>query len=609
MSGILALLALRGDQVDRSSARQLTKALGFRGPDEQRVWCESPAALGHALFRTYREIGRQPCSLGDGVHVVADLRLDGREHLIEELRRCGRRLDATASDPELLLHSYAAWNTDCVRYLLGDFSFAIWDSSRRRLFCARDPFGMKLLYYSSTNNEFAVSNTLDCLRAHPRVTSSLNELAIADFLLFGHNTDMSTTTFADIQRLPPAHSLTISCDGTAPQIRRYWTFPEPAPLRYRRSEDYVAHFRELWETVIGDRMRTDRISMFMSGGLDSTSIAAAAQSVGKRSVPPVELRAFSAYAETLYDDLDPPFARMAADFIGIPLELIPIDEYAHFTEFGVEPGLDSTRSPEPIDHPGLALTRMTMRRASEFARVALDGEDADAVLAMPRLATQLRQLPVGEVLAAWARLAWTKRTLRSTGLHFREALGLGHSRPRPIPDWINPDLIRKHNLTERALTYWNAVMDPVSSRPDTKRLLTSSLWQPLIEGSDPGVSRILLEVRYPMQDLRVISFVSSIPPLPWTYKKELLRAAMRGRLPDEVVDRPKTLPQNLASNRLDQLRNAPHRSVPEHSAMPDYVVPPHGSAVTALLASSSDLRAAEVGLRPLLLNFWLQRSV
>src|SRR6185369_11489285 len=103
----------------------------------------------------------------------------------------------------------------------------------------------------------------------------LNDLAIADFLLFDANQDPASTVFAEIQRLPPAH--TAVWDERGLVLRKYWTLPIEEPVFYRRQRDYVAHFQELLRTAVGDRLRVGRVGVFMSGGLDSPSLAATAR--------------------------------------------------------------------------------------------------------------------------------------------------------------------------------------------------------------------------------------------------------------------------------------------------------------------------------------------
>jgi asparagine synthase (glutamine-hydrolysing) len=194
--------------------------------------------------------------------ITANARIDARE-------------DLNLSDAELILSAYKKWGDDCVNHLIGDFAFAIWDESKQRFFCARDHFGVKPFYFTHIDNEFAFSSSLNALRLNPKVSNTLNEIAVGDYLLFGVNQDLSTTIFKDIQRLPPGHTLTVANGSIT--TRRYWT-PEPSSeVRFPDPESYVERFKELFARAVSDRLRTDRVAISMSGGLDSTSLAAVAR--------------------------------------------------------------------------------------------------------------------------------------------------------------------------------------------------------------------------------------------------------------------------------------------------------------------------------------------
>jgi asparagine synthase (glutamine-hydrolysing) len=187
MSGIVGLLNLDGAPVDRDLLRGMTEFMAFRGPDAQESWVDGAVGFGHAMLRTTFEQEReqQPCSLDGEVWITADARIDGRSELKQKLAARGRADLKAATDVELILHAYHAWGRDCVAHLLGDFAFAIWDGRERALFCARDHFGVKPFYYAHIGDEVVFSNTLNAVRLHPAVPAELNELAIADFLLFG----------------------------------------------------------------------------------------------------------------------------------------------------------------------------------------------------------------------------------------------------------------------------------------------------------------------------------------------------------------------------------------------------------------------------------------
>ena len=268
MSGVLALLQLDGSPIDPTVLDRMARFLDCRGPHGRQVKVLENVALAHALLDTSdgSATDAQPFALDGTTWIVADARLDARRDLIDALRARGEQNPAEgASDAELILRAYQRWGEDCVLHLLGDFMFAIWDNSRRQLFCARDHLGIKPLFYAHRGNAVVVSNALDCVRLHPAISHELHEPAIADFLLFGVNQDNGTTSFRDIRRLPPAHRIRWSPDGC--RCQRYWTLPIEEPLQLRRAGEYPERLRALLSEAVRDRLRTRRVVVLMSGGM------------------------------------------------------------------------------------------------------------------------------------------------------------------------------------------------------------------------------------------------------------------------------------------------------------------------------------------------------
>jgi len=227
MSGFIGIFNADEAPVDCELLERLTGSLMFRGPDARGVWCQGSVSFGHTLFRTTWEAQceRQPFTLDQQVWIVADARVDAREDLVRELG-CGDDLALSQTpDVELILRAYLKWSEACLDHLIGDFSFAIWDGRSRRLFCARDHFGVRLFYYAWIGATFVFSNTIAALRLHPDVTNRLNEVALGDFLLFDCNWTLDTTFFADIQTLPAAHQLTVASTGL--KRHKYWQLAVP----------------------------------------------------------------------------------------------------------------------------------------------------------------------------------------------------------------------------------------------------------------------------------------------------------------------------------------------------------------------------------------------
>jgi len=606
MSGIAGIINLDGAPVDRQLLQQMTQFMTYRGPDAQEVWIDGHVGFGHIMLRTTFESQheRQPCSLDGQVWITADARVDGRRDLIQKLESKGRVEVKAATDVELILHAYHVWGEDCVKYLLGDFAFALWDGRRRRLFCARDHFGVKLFYYAQVANCLVFSNTLNCVRRHPAVTDHLNDLAIGDFLLFGYNPDVSTTTFADIQRLPPAHGL--SWSGRTPYIARYWGFPiDGKIIRYKRASDYVDHFQAVLRQAVGDRLRTDRVAVWMSGGLDSTTLAATVCELREKQSMPVDLQAFCIVYDRLIPDEERYYSGLAAKVLGIPIHYLVADDYKLFERWD-EPEL---HWPEPAVDPLLAKYVDSLKQTAAHSRVVLNGEDGDALLNTPsNVLNMLKGMGVGHLVVEVGRYVLSHRRLPSFGTGVYGALKrfMGKGRPRQplLPVWLNADLATRLNPPARWEQVMNARPNPIHPiRPTVHQRLTLSLWQSFLESLDPGVTSIPLEFRLPFLDRRVVEYALAIPPIPWCVKKELLRVAMRGTLPEPVRRRPKTPLAGYPYHEL--LRQPDARWVDGFEPIPELAKYVDRGAVPQVAGGACNPDESWLHLRPFSLNHWL----
>jgi asparagine synthase (glutamine-hydrolysing) len=604
MSGIAGIVNLDGAPADVAQLERLAAALAFRGPDAADVWSKGPAGLVHTLLRTAGESGgeRQPASLDGKVWITADARLDARNELVKKFEALGVSCRSTSADCELILRAYAAWGEECVRQLLGDFAFAIWDSRNGRLFCARDHFGIKPFYYARLSNALVFSNTLSAVRAHPDVSERLNESAIADFLLAGLNRDPATTVFADVQRLAPAHTLTCSAEGL--RLKRYWTLPVDGAIRYPRGGEYVEHFNELFSQAVGDRLRMEPAGVFLSGGLDSSAVVATARRFQRNAGDESGLHAFTISFPQLPEDAEPRFARMVAAHLGIPIHELRSDHDLLFARW--EQTLAG--APEPVDDPFLTSHLDHFRKLSAHCRVALSGEGSDNLMhfEMWPYAAQLyrrRQwLSLLMSLGSYARWRWR---LPRPGLRGRLRQLSGAPEPSPpCPTWLRPDFAARVGLADRWRDAQNYPPGPVHpARPRASASMALPDWTHMFEQNDPGVTGCAVEVRYPFLDLRLVSYLLALPPVPWFVEKELLRRAMRGQLPEEVRRRPK---QALAGDPLVEMLRDPRVRFLEHvSADPrleNYVNP----AALPPLLGEEDSEAAALNVRPYALNFWLQ---
>ena len=375
MSGIVDILQLDGAPVDRHLLQRLTDFQSFRGPDAKQTWLNGNVGLGHTLLRTTEESERetQPFTLGDGIWIVADARVDGQQELIAELQSKGQQIPPGSPDVELILRSYQVWGEDCLDHLIGDFTFGIWDARQKQLFCARDQMGVKCFYYAHLGSCVIFSNSLGCIRRHPSVSDRLNDLAIADLLLFERNLDQATTSFADIQRLPPAHKAIWSSDGM--RQKQYWTAPVDEPVFYKRADDYTDRFMELTRQSISDRLRTQRVGILMSGGIDSSTMAAVACDLSRERSPSLDLRAFTTI--TSFGPDEGFYAGLVAEKIGIPIEYLDGDEES------IHPNWENAQyhtAEPPGSTSALPIHPTSWDRLGIDRRVFLQGEGPDNAL-------------------------------------------------------------------------------------------------------------------------------------------------------------------------------------------------------------------------------------
>ena len=603
MSGIVGFFGRGGAPVDRPLLRSLTQFLSFRGPDAREVWAEGQIGFGHTLLRTTDEAltERQPLTIDGRYTIVADARMDCRVDLIAALTEAGRKVRPASPDPELIVHAYAAWDEKCVERLRGDFAFAIWDARWKTLFCARDHFGVKPFYFAQAGEAFVFGNTLNCLRLHPEVSDEINERAIGDFLLFGLNYDVTTTTYRDVQRLAPAHCMTVN--ATEIRTRRYWSAPVDGRIRYRRADEYVEHFQALVRSAVADRLRTSRAGILLSGGLDSSSIAATAREISADAGGKIDLRAFTVTYDSLIPDRDGQFAHSVAEFLRIPIRYLPVDGIGLFERWDDR----EIAWPEPVDDPFFAALFDQHAMIASECRVALEGEGMDNLMIFEMVPYLRHAVRNGEFRhAAHQAMRYLAAKPKIWPGIRRRILARRGKRPgqAEFPKWLAPEFVERLNLRERwsECTFVRAApAHPIV--PAAHASLMGPQWPHTHELQDPGVTRCLTEVRHPFLDLRIVDYVLALPPFPWTYRKSLVRAAAAGRLPENVRTRPKTL---LAGDPLAETLKRPESAWVNRAHWSEQIrAYVHPAAIQELNGQRNSEETLSA-VRPLCLNFWLQ---
>jgi asparagine synthase (glutamine-hydrolysing) len=601
MSGIVGIINFNGAPVDGSLLRRLTDSLAFRGPDDQRIWLNGCAGFGHAALQTTDESRseRQPFVLDGAICVVADARIDARPELASRLAAAGESVPAAVTDVELLARAYRAWGPACAEHLFGDFAFALWDMRSRRLFCARDQLGVRSFFYARYGDTLIFSNTLECLRRHPATSDRLNDLAIADFLLFAVNQDLATTSFADIQRLPPAHRALWNADNA--DISRYWTFPVDAPLHLKSDGEYIERFTELLDTAVADRLRSSKLAVMMSGGLDSPSLAASALRSLRRRGDDSAMNAFT----TVFDGFDGNerfYAGQVAKHLGIAI---------HFRD-RMSPLVDERwsdgvlRTPEPVVDPTVLESDMQQFRAiASVSRVMFFGEGPDNALHYEwraYLDYLVRRGKLIRLIGDSFKHLWLHRRIPLLTTLPR-MLKSRREKARwivPFPAWIRPDFETRLKLRERwqEIQYTQLPAPPDCVRPAAWQSFHTPLWEALFSGLDAGQLQCAIETRHPFVDLRLLRFMLAVPAVPWCRNKYLLRRSMRERLPDCVLRRRKS-----TVSRDPNFEGMRQFGLP--LLRPSHLLAEYVDCNGVPAEAGTDMVGFRINFRPYALNYWL----
>jgi asparagine synthase (glutamine-hydrolysing) len=300
MCGIAGMFNLDGAPVAPESLRGMIRALSHRGPDETGLHVENGVGLAHARLSIIDLAGgHQPmCNEDSSLWITFNGEIFNYVELREELLRKGHRF-STRADTEVILHLYEEKGEDCVRYLNGQWAFAIWDNQRRRLFLSRDRLGVRPLFYTQVNKAFIFGSEIKAIFAHPGVTREIDVHGLDEVFTYWC-TIPPTTLFRNIHELPPGHSITVDAGGIV--VRPYWDNQferESGVVAPSREQAYADELLQLLIDATQIRLRSDvPVGAYLSGGLDSTVTTALVKKYTN-----ARLRTFSvAFDETEFDE-------------------------------------------------------------------------------------------------------------------------------------------------------------------------------------------------------------------------------------------------------------------------------------------------------------------
>jgi len=365
-------------QVERSALAGMSAQIVHRGPDDDGSYVDGNVGLAiRRLSIIDVKSGHQPISNEDqNLWIVYNGEIYNHGQLREELESRGHHYQ-TKSDTETVLHLYEEYGPECVQRLRGMFAFAIWNRRARRLFIARDRLGIKPLYYRFEGSTFLFGSEIKAILKHPGVKPEFNRSVLAEYLAFGYVAGPETM-FSGIYKLLPGHTLEIGERGEM-KISRYWDLNPPQDEE-RARDYYVKGYRDLLEQAVASHLMSDvPLGVFLSGGLDSSVVAALTQKVrGER------IETFSVgYSEETFSEL--PYARQVADHLGSNHHEIRMSSQDFFDSL---PTL-VWHEDEPLAWPSSASLYFVAHLAKSRVTVVLTGEGSD------------------ETLGGYARYAWT----------------------------------------------------------------------------------------------------------------------------------------------------------------------------------------------------------
>ncbi|GAB2676931.1 asparagine synthase (glutamine-hydrolyzing) [Paenibacillus thermoaerophilus] len=543
MCGIAGVVYFTPTTPEESLIRKMTDVIGHRGPDDYGFWAEPHVGLG---FRRLSIIdlseGHQPLANEDeSVWITFNGEIYNYKTLRQRLESQGH-VFRTNTDTEVIVHLYEELGEDCVKELRGMFGFVIWDRRRKMLFGARDHFGIKPFYYAHDGDRLLYGSEIKSLLA-AGVERRLRQESLLNYMTFQYVPE-PYTMFEGVNKLPPAHTITVTPDG-AVSIRRYWDpmfEPVEGPL-----DMYIEELRAKLADSVKHHMVSDvERGCFLSSGIDSTAIAA-----HMRRIEPI--RTFSVGFEGPNNETT--VAEQTARALGTEHYSRVITEQDYFDSLPKA----IWHQDEPVADPSAIALYHVAKLAAEHVTVVLSGEGADELFGGYRIYREPRSL---------AAVSWLPGSLKRALRTLAEALPAGVrgrnyliraatpleerflGNARIFSEDAKAELVRfggqlldsYTNPVQTAKTFYDRTkhLDPVSRM----QYIDLNLWMPgdILMKADKMTMAHSLELRVPFLDKELFELARRIPArhrIAGGTTKYVFRRAMEGIVPDFVQNRPK----------------------------------------------------------------------
>lgn len=541
MCGIVGIIDSRG-AINESTIRRMADTIQHRGPDGNGYHVQDGVGLGHRRLSIIDlENGQQPMHSADGkCTLVYNGELYNFQALKEELSAAGHSF-RTHSDTEVILAAYQAWGTTCVERFRGMFAFALHDHSEKRVFLARDPLGIKPLYYSHVEERVCFASEIRAISQVPGFDAKISPKALDAYLKYQY-IPQPDTVFENMYCLPPGNMAVVSVDNPTVSPKPYWQVkyqPEHLPEAdwLERLEDAVK------ESVDAHLVADVPFGAFLSGGIDSTLVVSYMQEILQQPVKTFTI----GFEEKEYSELD--YARQAAKQLGT-------EHYEEIVKPDALAVLDILvdRYGQPFGDSSAIPTYYVSKLASEHVKMVLTGDGADEAFAGYHSYTHWQKYLAYEGSAAWKRpmhplmhlVSKDKYPLRKSAQGWQEQITYYAKNARQAiwqPDFVEK-AVDQYDYYERA--YKAAGKTPMTWRAQYTDMQTY-LPGDILTKVDVASMANSLETRTPLTDKSIWELAAKIPTElnfaqnsqgQWQSKR-LLKKILAKKFDSKFVHRPK----------------------------------------------------------------------